>query len=295
MEQFLFALGMVIVVAVFYDFLRTAIALNGLGLFSSLLARTLWKLAKRIVPVGERRYKVALRGAIGPSILIVLTAFWILVHLAGYTLMFSAGHALIDSQTKEPATIIQTIAFTGSALSTLGASTVQVTNGWWDNLSMVAAVNGMIVLTLSVSFILNVLQTTTAARTFASRYNALMSKKGNLDRIGKLEGAATLGGDLCDIAVKLSASPLPAFFSPHDQSMDFPSAIKQLCAMLDEEGLKTRMDSLSSVDISELSWGVGLLGRGERNDKGETDFEAAMLWAEHHVLDDHRSPLKTEE
>lgn len=40
-------------------------------------------------------------------------------------------------------------------------------------LSMIVALNGMILLTLSVSFLLSILQTTNSARTFASRFRAL--------------------------------------------------------------------------------------------------------------------------
>ncbi|TDL74882.1 hypothetical protein E2L08_15840 [Palleronia sediminis] len=288
-EPILFILGAGVVAAVFYDFLRTTIALNGLGPFSYILTKTFWALAKRVVPFVERRFGMGLRGAVGPSILVVIAFFWIVFHLIGYTLMFSAGPSLVDSETDEPATLIQTVAYAGSAISTLGASTVAVTNGWWDNLSMIAAVNGMIVLTLSVSFILSVLQTTVTARVFATRYNALMSRAENRDKPKTLERTASLGDDLCEIAVNLAASPLPAFFSPHDRSMDFPVALKELGKMLDAEGLTARDDTLSSVDVSQLRWGLGLLGRSQYSGEAGNDFQAAMAWADYHILDDQRS------
>ena len=78
-------------------------------------------------------------------------------------MMFAAQVVLVSPDTGEPAGLVEKVAFVGASLSTLGASVVEPTNGWWDVLSMIAAVNRTIVLTLAVSFVLNILQITTAS------------------------------------------------------------------------------------------------------------------------------------
>ncbi|WP_299656954.1 hypothetical protein [uncultured Jannaschia sp.] len=280
----LFVLGALVVGLVFYDFLRTTISLSGLGPVSRWVTSGLWFAGSRLAVRSERRLGLSFRGLLGPSILTSIAGTWILLHLAGYTLMFRAGSSLVETQSGDPATWVQTAAFAGSALSTLGASKVQVTNGWWDILSMVAAVNGMIVLTLSVSFILNVLQTTNSARTFAARYHAVLSSRGEESRPDPLRRASTLGPDLCGIAVRLAASPLPGIFVPSDPKMDFPAAVCDLCDLLEAEGLRSREEGAPGTEVSELRWAIGLLGRSYKFDSSQTDVAAARDWARRHTL-----------
>lgn len=120
--------------------------------------RFLWRTGRFLTLTTERRLGFTLRGMIGPAILSLLAASWVALHLTAYTLLYLLGPSLEAARTGEPAGVVQTLAYAGAALSTLGASIVQPTNGWWDALSMVAAVNGIIVLTLSVSFVLNIIQ-----------------------------------------------------------------------------------------------------------------------------------------
>lgn len=97
-----------------------------------------------------------MRGLIGPAILSLLAAS-VVLHLTAYTLSYLSGPSLEVTATAEPANVVQILVYAGAAVSTLGASIVQPTNGWWDVLSMVATLNGMIVLTLSVSVLFNII------------------------------------------------------------------------------------------------------------------------------------------
>ena len=149
--------------------------------------------------------RVSICGLLGPVILLAVAGTWVLLHLCGYVLILRGGLSLVQADTGEPATWVQTVTFAGSTLSTLGASTVQVTGGWWDILSMVAAMNGMILLTLAVSFLLNIPQTTNSARTFASRFHAVKAREpdgdnewkvlcvGRIRRRGSAEGCEVRG------------------------------------------------------------------------------------------------------
>ena len=280
----LFLLGALLVGLVFYDFLRTTISLSGPGFLSRAIADLLWTVGSGVVLRAERRVGLSLRGLIGPSILCAIAGAWILLHLLGYTLMYLSGASLAEGQSGDAATTLQTFAFAGSALSTLGASTVKVTGGWWDVLSMVAAVNGMIVLTLSVSFLLNVLQTTMKARTFATRFHALTSGDDARTDAEILTRAASLGPDLCAVAVQLTASPLPGVFVPSEPSMDFPAAISEICDRLDARDLSSRPGVSTGRDDAELRWGIGVLGRQFGRAGGDSDIEAARKWARRHTL-----------
>ncbi|EKE45510.1 hypothetical protein OCGS_0600 [Oceaniovalibus guishaninsula JLT2003] len=281
-EVLVFALGALTVAFAFFDFLRTTISLDGLGFISHRIARALWKTGGRLVIAAERRGRPSLRGLLGPGILTAIAGTWIALHLLGYTLMYLAGASLVSAQSGDPANLVQTVAFTGSALSTLGASTAKVTNGWWDVLSMVAAVNGMVVLTLAVSFILDILQTTTTMRSFAARYHALV-RKDRSDPDSTLRHIAPLGPDLCGVAVKLTASPLPGVFVPDDPALNFADTVKAICRLLDN-----RNPAAHDADphIAQLHQGLILLGRRMKDCEDRDDLAAARAWADGHTLPD---------
>lgn len=276
-DPILFVLGAVIVLITFCDFLRTTVSLSGLGFISARVAAGLWRILSALARRTERSMGRSIRKLIGPLILIMIAAIWVALHLLGYVLMYRAGLSLVESQTGQPATLVQTVAFAGSALSTLGASTVSVTGGWWDILSMIAAVNGMILLTLSVSFVLNVLQTTNSARAFAMRFNALARTAGDSQGPAQVAG---LGPDLAAVAVKMVASPLPGFFVPDDPRMDFPLAIRKLCDMVRDGDDEPFHDA----HTAELMAALSLLGRQVGPDRDHRDMQAARAWADRHSI-----------
>ncbi len=272
--------GVILLVLAMADFLRTTISLGGLGPVSSRVTEPLWRIGRSATLFCERRFGLSIRGAVGPAVLSALGATWILLHLAAYTLIYLGGVSLVSSETGAPATLVQVVAFSGSALSTLGASTVQSTNGWWDILSMIAAVNGMVVLTLSVSFVLNIIHSTTTARQWAVRYNALQE----LSDRDRLEGLVSLGPDLCGIVVDLTASPLTGVFVPDDPEMSFPKAVRDLIEELEDQAFATCPPASSEPGLAQLRLGIRLLGRHALGAAAKSDVEAARSWAQDHAL-----------
>ena len=264
--------GVALVLIVFYDFLRTTISLSGTGFISRAIADGLWRLGSKSTLVLEQTVGLSIRGLLGPVILLTVAGTWVLLHLCGYVLILLGGLSLVQTDTGDPATWVQTVAFAGSTLSTLGASTVQVTGGWWDILSMVAAMNGMILLTLAVSFILNILQTTNSARTFAYRFHAVKAGAPDGHVSKHLEG---LGSDLTTVVVMLTASPLPRFFVPSDPTMDFPRALIEICDLVENGTL---------VDTSEVVAAIRLLGRHLGTLSDHNEIAAARKWALRHTI-----------
>ncbi|WP_299818044.1 hypothetical protein [uncultured Jannaschia sp.] len=278
----LFLAGTSLVVFVFYDFLRTTISMAGLGPLSFRITYALWRLAGRLVPRLERRFGLGLRNLIGPLILTAIAFAWIILHLIGYTAMFAAGRSLAKTETGAEASLLETVAFVGASLSTLGASIVEPTNGWWDNLSMIAAVNGMVVLTLSVSFILTILQITTAARAFALRVHTLTDTEPD-DPSRQLERIAPLGPEFCSLVTQVTASPLPGVFVPDDPAMDFPAAIVRVCRILDRAEDEAARGRIPRGRTAELERAATRLGRLALR-RPEPTLAAARRWAEDHDL-----------
>lgn len=265
-----FAIALLIWSTVIYDFLRTTISLNGVGPLTSSVVRVLWKPGRFLTLTTEQRFGFTVRGLIGPAILSLLAGSWVVLHLTAYTLFYLSGPSLEVTATAEPANVVQTLAYAGAALSTLGASIVQPTNGWWDVLSMVAALNGMIVLTLSVSFLLNIIQWTIAARHWAVRYNAVTHHGGD---------AKGLGSELSEIGVTLTATPLMGVFVPKDSTMSFPHALLDLARSMEADGVLSWDAQPADHETASLRYGIGLIGRHIATRRYGTDFEAARQWA----------------
>jgi hypothetical protein len=137
---------------------------------------------------------------------------------------------------------------------------------------MVAAMNGMILLTLAVSFLLNILQTTNSARTFASRFHAVKARKPSGDISSQFEG---LGSDLTGVVVMLTASPLPRFFVPSDTTMDFSTTIVELCDLIETGTLAT---------TSEIANAISLLGRHLGTSLDGNEVVAARMWAVRYTI-----------
>lgn len=282
----LFTAGVFLLLFVLYDFLRTTVSLSGIGPISRVTMRVAWRAGRWIAVRTERRLGMSMRNAIGPGILILIASIWILLHLCAYVLLFASGRSLEVSKTGEPASFVDTVAFAGSAISTLGASLVGPTNGWWDMLSMAAAVNGMVVLTLSVSYVLSIRQTTMQARSWALRYNALKASCGEDDPHRVLNAVTRLGPDLCDVTVALASSPLPGIFVPNDATMSFPQALGDLFNLMDEAQFLTWETISRDGDLAQLQLGLGQFGRHVLSRTDKADFDAARHWSDEHRFPD---------
>jgi hypothetical protein len=286
----LFGSGLVVLAIAIYDFLYTTISLAGLGPVSERLTQGLWRAGRLVTLQTERHLGRSPRGLIGPAIVSTLAATWIALFLAGYVLLYLSGSSLQASETDAPATFVQIVAYAGSTLSTLGASTVEPTNGWWDILSMIAAINGMVVLTLSVTFVLNILQTVMSSRSFAIRYNALLESADARGADRTPDRVASLGTDLCNLAVKLTSSPLTGFFVPDDPSMSFPNTISHLCDLMEQKELTSWSHAIEGDELAALRTGLGQLGRRLKGHGDGGDFAGARAWADHHSLRPGKRP-----
>lgn len=229
----LFAAGAGLTLLVLYDFLRTTISMAGFGPLSALLTRVPWWVMRFLVRRLPAPFGPRLRAAIGPAILSLLGLFWITAPMVGYAMMFASGPGLQISEIEPDVTLAERIAFVGASLSTLGSALAEPRGGWWDILAMAGAVNGMVVLTLSVSFVLTVLQTTAEARTMALRVNALLPPDARDNRDQALKDLARIGPDLCLLAVKLAHAPLASYFATRERERSFPLAVVTLCDMLE--------------------------------------------------------------
>ena len=197
-----FVIGALVLFFVFADFLQTTLGAQKAGRISRVVAAGLWLTAKGVrVATGRWVHRYS-----GPYILALVAAFWIAVHWAAWVLIHRSDPAsVVMMDSGEPASLVQTIAYVGASISTLGASLAEPSGAWWDLAASLAAVNGMVVLTLSVTFVLNITQTVTEGRTFAVLVNSFEP--------GDTARTDAYIKQLADIASKFNAFPMALYFS----------------------------------------------------------------------------------
>lgn len=160
-RPWLAAAGGLIVVVVLVDVVWTAIAVSGgRGPLTDLLAKVLWRSAS-----GRRSHRV-LRLA-GLSILIGLLLTWVVGLWVGWSLVFFGdARSVVDASTQVPADALATIAYAAGALAGAGAGFTAASGGW-QLANNVAALCGLALVTLAISYLVQVVSATTHKRAIA--------------------------------------------------------------------------------------------------------------------------------
>ena len=156
--------GLCVLAVTTADFVYTTISAHGVGPLTKLTAGGAFRAWKAITPrhPGERTQLLT-----GPLCMCAVALGWMIGTALGWYLVFNFqnGALLVDDSA---ANWTHTLAFIGHSISTAGSANAKTGGPVWDMVGALAAVSGMIVLTLSVSFILNVMNTVANGRAFAT-------------------------------------------------------------------------------------------------------------------------------
>lgn len=252
----MFAAGVLVLAVTLFDFLKTTIGMAGIGPISGRIAGGLWWSARKVLPGLHRRFGMSFEDVVGPGILCGIAGGWIVLSWAGYALMF-APDAAVTMPHGDDVSVAETVAFAGASISTVGARLSQAGDGRWDILSAVAAVNGMVMLTLSVSFIMTVWQTTRQARSLAMRVAALEGVADRLSDEALADELESLGTDFGGLVVAIRATPVVGFFATERNEMSLSLAVLSLCRLVRRVGdrpkspkmqvLRMALDALATV------------------------------------------------
>lgn len=136
---------------------------RGGGPVTSYISSRCWKLMRKLFGSNPRLFSMA-----GPVTVIVTLLTWILLLWAGWTLIFAGGEiALSDTENRGEVTWIDTLYFTGFTLFTLGIGDFIPTYGVWKIATVLASATGMLLITMSASYVVSVLTGVTQKRSFA--------------------------------------------------------------------------------------------------------------------------------
>jgi hypothetical protein len=110
----------------------------------------------------------------GPVILLLTLLSWLVVLWAGWTLVFVSGDpSLLDTRNYDPAAWPDQGYFAAYTMFTMGNGDFTPASSAWQMATSLATGSGMLLVTLSITYVLSVLRAVTQSRSFASGVSGL--------------------------------------------------------------------------------------------------------------------------
>lgn len=166
MSAIVFSLGMTVVLVGLGDLVWTTLTLRGGGPLTRTISGGLWKLM-RFFHGRKGGFHRGLAHCGWLSLVLTLTT-WILLTWGGWALVFGSDPtAVINQNTRQPADLAALLYFSGFAVYTLGVGDYVPNGGLWQVLTPVATINGFVLVTLSVTYIIQIISAAVGDRTVA--------------------------------------------------------------------------------------------------------------------------------
>lgn len=139
------------------------------GPLTSRLMSGTWKAFRRAF--GERPRVLSLSG---PILLVLGLAMWIGLLWSGWMFLFAGGEeSLLDTRNTGPISWAERFYFVGYTVFTMGNGDFTPNGGTWQVATALTTASGMFFVTLSVTYVLNVLSAVTQKRSLASSIHGL--------------------------------------------------------------------------------------------------------------------------
>jgi hypothetical protein len=170
-EIVLLVVGWIVVIFTSVDALWTTLWVDGhAGPFTrrhnSLTRRMMWLAA------GNDSHR--LLSVTGPIILVTSVLAWAVLHWIGWVILFSADpRSLEHAHLHTTADLVDRIYYVGYTMFTVGNGDFSPTNGVWQIISDLASLSGLFLLTLSVTYLLAIIEAVVTKRSFGSQVWAL--------------------------------------------------------------------------------------------------------------------------
>ncbi len=171
MVWFTTVLGAGLVVLTLVDLLATAVSVgHGAGPLTGRLARGVWTVLLRI---RRRTGSDRLLVAGGPIILLLIISVWVVLLIVGWALVFGHPETLLAVEDGTPVAVLGSVRYAASIVIGRGSSVVQPSAGLYEALEPVAAMTGLTALSLSIAYVLPVVQGVVSKRSLAMYMSAL--------------------------------------------------------------------------------------------------------------------------
>jgi hypothetical protein len=209
--------GAVLTVYVCADFLFTTIGGTPSRFMSFRIARAVFAVF-RLLPDGALRHV-----AVGPLVMSAVALWWVAGIGIGWGLIFAGfDGAVVMSKSGADAGVLGAVSHAGHLLSTVGGGKTEASALGFALLGVLCAVNGMVVLTLSVSFVLSTTQTVSNGR-------ALLVLRRVIGP-GDADWRGAVLPQLSTLIAQLNTAPFALFYSHPDPDLRLPRGLVEVFA-----------------------------------------------------------------
>ncbi|WP_417742307.1 hypothetical protein [Salipiger sp.] len=231
----LICLGAVMTFYVSTDFLFTTIGATPRRFVTHRLAQAAYAVFGKL-PDGAMRH-----ASVGPVIMSLVAIWWVVGICLGWGMIFAGfSDGVRLSASGEPVGFTGALSHAGHLLSTLGGGITEASSVPYALLGVACAVNGMVVLTLSVSFVLSTTQTVTQGRGLL----LLRETIGPDDP----EWRSTVLPALATLVAQLNTAPLALYYSHPEPRLRLPRQLAKRFAD-DPEALRILRDLPGGGDL----------------------------------------------
>lgn len=171
-------IGILLYLAVVSDIIQTTLSMQGGGWITTRLAHYLWN--GFLLLAGRDGNKKFLSHC-GYILLGIILITWVVLLWGSFSLMLlSVTDSVVNAQTKLPADIWNKFYFAGFNIATLGLGDYVPGNDWWKFVTNVYAFTGLILLTMSVTYLVPVLSAVIEQRKLAIKLESLGPDAGTI-------------------------------------------------------------------------------------------------------------------
>lgn len=171
MEYVFIVFGALLYGAIVLDILKTTLSLQGGGWLTSPLAHRIWML---FLKASGSRGRSGLLEHAGYIILVLILLVWVLgLWSSFFLLLLSQSDSIINSSTRFPADPWGKFYYAGFTLSTLGVGDYVASQSIWRVLTDWFALNGLVLITTSITYLLPVLSAVLSQRQLAILFSSL--------------------------------------------------------------------------------------------------------------------------
>ncbi|WP_036345814.1 potassium channel family protein [Micromonospora sp. CNB394] len=187
MSVLLVSAGLLVVGAILLDAALTTLSLaGGAGWLTRRVSQGVWRLIRRLAGRGPRRHRL-LRWS-GTSVLVVTFAAWVTGLWLGWLLVFSATPDAVLDQFGRPADGWSRFYYTGFSIFTLGVGDYTPGNAAAQLATNVAVLTGLFLVTLGITYLMQVVPAVVDKRTIAGHITALGADPADIVRRGWADG-----------------------------------------------------------------------------------------------------------
>ncbi len=155
MNTIFLIIGIVLLAAVTFDFMQTVFIPKGAGLLTQYITISVALFYKLLTGNNGSNKLLDYKGL---AIIITMITTWLTLIWFSVTFIYAFdASSVIDGQTKENATFIEKLYFTGYTLSTLGLGEYQPHGKFWMVFTSMVSVTGFIIVTISITYIVPVI------------------------------------------------------------------------------------------------------------------------------------------